>query len=230
MMADTAACVLVLSVTPAQAAVQPCAAGYVRLTFDDGPHRRAAPAILDTLEARGARATFFVVGSLAAARPGIVRRASTAGHGIGSHSWNHPDLTTLSREQVTWHLARTNTVIRQATGVSPTEWRPPYGASNVLVEAAARDVCLTSMVLWTVDPRDWADPPATTVPGPGAAGRAAEQHRASPRRHGGEYPRSSAHDPGWARRPGFLHEVICRRPGQEPSGRTTESRTPSASR
>lgn len=159
----TAACVLVLSATPVQAAVEPCTAGYVRLTFDDGPHRRATPAILDTLEARGVTATFFVVGSMVAARPGIVRRASKAGHGIGNHSWSHPDLTTLNREQVQSQLARTNKAIRRATGVSPKEWRPPYGGRNDLVEEAARDVGLTSMVLWTVDPQDWADPPATTV-------------------------------------------------------------------
>jgi peptidoglycan/xylan/chitin deacetylase (PgdA/CDA1 family) len=60
-------------------------------------------------------------------------------------------------------LARTNEAIRQATGTSPTEWRPPYGATNARVKAAVGDVGLTSMVLWTVDPRDWADPPATTV-------------------------------------------------------------------
>jgi peptidoglycan/xylan/chitin deacetylase (PgdA/CDA1 family) len=158
-----AACALVLSAAPAHAALQPCAAGYVRLTFDDGPHRNATPAILDTLAARGVKATFFVVGSMAAASPGIVRRASTEGHRIGNHSWSHPNLTTLSREQVTSQLARTNETITQATGASPTEWRPPYGATNALVEAAARDVGLPSMVLWTVDPRDWADPPATTV-------------------------------------------------------------------
>jgi peptidoglycan/xylan/chitin deacetylase (PgdA/CDA1 family) len=158
-----AACALVLSTAPAQAALQPCATGYVRLTFDDGPNRNATPAILDTLAARGVKATFFVVGSMAAASPGIVRRASTEGHEIGNHSWSHPNLTRLSRDQVTSQLARTNETIRQATGASPTEWRPPYGATNALVEAAARDVGLTSMVLWTVDPRDWADPPATTV-------------------------------------------------------------------
>jgi peptidoglycan/xylan/chitin deacetylase (PgdA/CDA1 family) len=158
-----AACVLVLSATPAEAALQPCAAGYVRLTFDDGPNRNATPAILDTLAARGVKATFFVVGSMAAASPGIVRRASTEGHRIGNHSWSHPNLTKLSREQVTSQLARTNETIKQATGASPTQWRPPYGATNTLVEAAARDVGLPSMVLWTVDPRDWADPPATTV-------------------------------------------------------------------
>jgi peptidoglycan/xylan/chitin deacetylase (PgdA/CDA1 family) len=158
-----AACVLVLSATPAPAALQSCAAGYVRLTFDDGPNRNATPAILDTLAARGVKATFFVVGSMVAANPGIVRRAGTEGHGIGNHSWSHPNLTTLDREQVASQLARTNEAIRQATGGYPTEWRPPYGARNALVEAAARDVGLTSMVLWTVDPRDWADPPATTV-------------------------------------------------------------------
>jgi peptidoglycan/xylan/chitin deacetylase (PgdA/CDA1 family) len=158
-----AACVFILSATPAQAAPEPCAAGSVRLTFDDGPNKKATPAILDTLAARGVKATFFVVGSMAAASPGIVRRASTEGHGIGNHSWSHPNLTGLSREQVTSQLARTNEAIKQATGTSPTEWRPPYGATNTLVEAAARDVGLTSMVLWTVDPRDWADPPATTV-------------------------------------------------------------------
>jgi peptidoglycan/xylan/chitin deacetylase (PgdA/CDA1 family) len=158
-----AACVLVLSATPAHAVLQSCAAGYVRLTFDDGPNRNATPTILDTLAARGVKATFFVVGSMVAANPGIVRRAGTEGHGIGNHSWSHPNLTTLDREQVTSQLARTNEAIRQATGGYPTGWRPPYGARNALVEAAARDVGLTSMVLWTVDPRDWADPPATTV-------------------------------------------------------------------
>jgi peptidoglycan/xylan/chitin deacetylase (PgdA/CDA1 family) len=158
-----AAWVLVLSATPAHAGLQSCAAGYVRLTFDDGPNKDATPAILDTLAARGVKATFFVVGSMVAANPGILRRAGTEGHGIGNHSWSHPNLTTLDREQVTSQLARTTEAIRQATGDHPTEWRPPYGARNAPVEAAARDVGLTSMVLWTVDPRDWADPPATTV-------------------------------------------------------------------
>lgn len=162
------ACVLLLSATPASAvpasaAPEPCAAGYVRLTFDDGPNRKATSAILDTLAAHEAKATFFVVGSMVAANPRIVRRAIREGHAIGNHSWSHPDLTTLSREQVKVQLARTTKAIDQATGTAPTEWRPPYGATNADVEEAARDVGLTSMVLWTVDPRDWADPPATVV-------------------------------------------------------------------
>jgi peptidoglycan-N-acetylglucosamine deacetylase len=158
-----AACGLVLPAVPAQAAAEPCAAGYVRLTFDDGPNRTATPEILETLSAYGVTATFFVVGEMAAANPAIVRREDREGHTIGNHSWDHPDLTQLDRAQVEAELQDTNDVVEQVTGTTPTRWRPPYGATNPAVEAAAEDVGLTSMVLWTVDPRDWADPPATTI-------------------------------------------------------------------
>ena len=155
---------LAVLVAPAPAAAaEPCAAGSVRLTFDDGPAPTATSAVLDTLAAWGAEATFFVTGSMAAAHPDLVRRARAEGHRIGNHSWSHPDLTTLSQAQVQSQLQRTSDVVRQVTGDSPTEWRPPYGARNDLVEAAARDVGLSSMVLWTVDPRDGADPPPPTV-------------------------------------------------------------------
>jgi peptidoglycan-N-acetylglucosamine deacetylase len=158
-----AACGLMLPAVPAQAAAEPCATGYVRLTFDDGPNRTATPEILNTLAAHGVRATFFVVGQMAAANPALVRRESQEGDLIGNHSWDHPDLTKLGRVQVEAELQRTNDVIEQVTGTTPTQWRPPYGATNPTVQAVAEDVGLTSMVLWTVDPRDWADPPATTV-------------------------------------------------------------------
>jgi len=159
------ALLLVLLAPPAQAvsAVPECSAGYVRLTFDDGPNRTATPRILDTLADRGVEATFFVTGEMTAARPDIVRRASREGHRIGNHSWSHPHLTTLDRAQVESQLRRTNAVIERATGNSPGEWRPPHGETNDLVAAAARDVGLDPMVLWTVDPRDWTDPPATTI-------------------------------------------------------------------
>ena len=163
MLVVAAACGLVLPAVPAQAAAEPCAAGYVRLTFDDGPNRTATPEILETLSAYGVTATFFVVGEMAAANPAIVRREGREGHTIGNHSWDHPDLTQLDRAPGEAELQDTNDVVEQVTGTSPTRWRPPYGATNPAVEAAAEDVGLTSMVLWTVDPRDWADPPATTI-------------------------------------------------------------------
>ncbi len=151
------------TLTQAMPDSRPCAAGYVRLTFDDGPAVNATPAVLDTLAAWKAKATFFVNGAEVAAHPDLVRRAREEGHRIGNHSWSHPDLTRLDQAQVASQLQRTNDVIEQATGHAPTEWRPPYGATNDLVAAAAQNVGLSPPVLWTVDPRDWADPPATTI-------------------------------------------------------------------
>ncbi len=84
-------------------------------------------------------ATFFVTGERTAALPGIVSRTSEEGHRIGNHSWSHPELTTLDRAQVKAQLRRTNEVIEQVTGETPSEWRPPSGATNGLVEAAAPD-------------------------------------------------------------------------------------------
>jgi peptidoglycan/xylan/chitin deacetylase (PgdA/CDA1 family) len=158
-----AAGAMVLAAVPAQAASSSCGAGYVRLTFDDGPNPAATPEIIETLSAYGTTATFFVVGEQAAAHPAIVRREHREGHTVGNHSWDHADLTTLTQAQVESELRRTDDVVQQSTGTTPTRWRPPYGATNSIVEAAATNVGLTSMWLWTVDPRDWADPPATTV-------------------------------------------------------------------
>jgi peptidoglycan-N-acetylglucosamine deacetylase len=157
------AAALLLAAVPAQAATSSCGAGYVRLTFDDGPNPAATPKIIETLSAYGTVATFFVVGERAAAYPAIVRREMREGHSVGNHSWDHADLTTLTQAQVESELQRTDDVVKRATGTTPTKWRPPYGATNTIVDTAAEDVGLTSMWLWTVDPSDWADPPATTV-------------------------------------------------------------------
>jgi polysaccharide deacetylase family protein (PEP-CTERM system associated) len=45
--------------------------------------------LLDLLDQTGVRATFFVVGLLAEARPELVREVARRGHEIGSHSQNH---------------------------------------------------------------------------------------------------------------------------------------------
>ncbi|MEV0823024.1 polysaccharide deacetylase family protein [Nonomuraea rubra] len=122
----------------------------VALTFDDGPGRYT-DALLRSLAAYRARATFFVVGQNVAAYPGIVRRTYAAGHEIGSHTWSHPDLTKLSAASVRAQLARTDRAIKAAIGVRPKLVRPPYGAFNATVRLQAR----RPVVMWSVDTLDW---------------------------------------------------------------------------
>ena len=99
---------------PAEPAGEPV---YMALTFDDGPSPAWTPRLLEGLSRRGARATFFLVGSQIEGREDLVRRIRQEGHQIGNHSFGHGDLTDLSAAQA---LADLNGCWgREATGCGP---------------------------------------------------------------------------------------------------------------
>ena len=68
----------------------PLAEKEVVLTFDDGPLPPYSNQILDILAAQCVKVTYFLVGRMAHAYPGVVRRIYEAGHSIGTHSEDHP--------------------------------------------------------------------------------------------------------------------------------------------
>ena len=141
-----------------------CSAGYVRLTFDDGPHPDITPQILDTLRARGVAATFFVIGEYVAARPDLVRRETLEGHKVANHTWNHPYLTQLTAPQQQDQFRRTTDAIVAAGAPQPVEWRPPYEDWNVSVRDLAATLGM-SMALWNyeTDSNDWKGGSAETI-------------------------------------------------------------------
>lgn len=106
----------------------------VWLTIDDGPAGDTAE-ILDVLDARGAKATFFVKGVLARQRPELIRAIVDRGHGVGNHSDTHPSATF-------WCLlpARIAAEIDGcAASIPPTPWfRAPVGMKNPGVHPALR--------------------------------------------------------------------------------------------
>jgi len=67
----------------------------VVLTFDDGPSRSHTRAILDALDAHCTKATFFMVGRMAAADPAMVREVARRGHTVAAHTWSHARLQGL---------------------------------------------------------------------------------------------------------------------------------------
>ncbi|MBD9727325.1 polysaccharide deacetylase family protein [Streptomyces caniscabiei] len=133
----------------------------IALTFDDGPAAPETATLLTYLAQHKARATFFTTGQNVAAHPDLVRAEARAGHEVGNHSWNHPDLTRLTPAQVASQLSRTSAAIKAATGKEPTLFRPPYGALNAQVKAATT----LSPVLWDVDTEDWKYRDAARVAG-----------------------------------------------------------------
>ncbi len=127
----------------------------VTLSFDDGPHPRHTPQLLDLLAKENLRGLFFVCGEKVAAPGGrdIVKRAAAEGHLIGNHSYSHPQLTKLSPDKVRSEILRTHELIAD---FEPKQklFRPPYGAHNAMVDAILKEIDY-QIVLWNVDPEDW---------------------------------------------------------------------------
>ena len=126
----------------------------VALTFDDGPHPRYTPAILDLLLAYGAKATFFVIGKNLEYYAEAAKRAVREGHEIGNHTYSHPTLSALSYDEIEGELLKNAAAIEEKLGVRPSVFRPPEGSCTRAVEAAAA-YCGTPLILWSVDTRDW---------------------------------------------------------------------------
>ncbi len=134
----------------------------VALTFDDGPNPYYTPEVLDVLQRYKVKATFFCVGSLVTAYPGLVQQEYAAGHTVGNHSWSHPQLPLLSGTQIQRQLGNTSNAIKKILGVPPTFFRPPYGAYDGKVLTLMNSMGLTT-VMWNVDPRDWSRPGTNVI-------------------------------------------------------------------
>ncbi|WP_336206057.1 polysaccharide deacetylase family protein [Nonomuraea sp. LPB2021202275-12-8] len=148
--------------------------GCVALTFDDGPGRYTGK-LLDMLRRRDVKATFFVVGEMAAAErgPEHLRQMVRDGHQLGNHSWSHKQLTTLPKRAIRRQLRRTDDLVRQETGVRMRVMRPPYGSTDRRVAALTRRRG-QAQILWNVDTFDWRDRVPAVVARRGArAGRGA---------------------------------------------------------
>jgi peptidoglycan/xylan/chitin deacetylase (PgdA/CDA1 family) len=127
----------------------------VAMTFDDGPHPKLTPKLLDLLKERGIKATFFVIGKCVAENPDIAKRIVDEGHEIANHSWSHPQLTKLSPPAFAAEIAQTNDAIEKATGIRPVVMRPPYGAINPTLTKRLNEEYGLSVIIWSVDPLDW---------------------------------------------------------------------------
>jgi peptidoglycan/xylan/chitin deacetylase (PgdA/CDA1 family) len=126
----------------------------VLLTFDDGPHPRGTPAVLELLHAADLHATFFLVGEQAARHAAVVADIAAAGHEIGFHCHRHRCLARLTPRQVADDFERGIEAVAATSGRTPRLYRPPYGVLTAAALTSARRYNLTPL-LWSRDGRDW---------------------------------------------------------------------------
>jgi peptidoglycan/xylan/chitin deacetylase (PgdA/CDA1 family) len=128
--------------------------GGVALTFDDGPHPEGTPAVLAALERAGVRATFFLVGEQVERQPALAAEVAGAGHAVALHGFRHRSQLRRTPGTLRDDLRRGAAAIQEATGVSPTIYRPPYGIFSAGGLAVVRSERYWPW-LWSRWGRDW---------------------------------------------------------------------------
>jgi peptidoglycan-N-acetylglucosamine deacetylase len=124
------------------------------LTYDDGPNDPCTLQLMDVLARHNVKATFFVLGRFVEQKPQIVRALAAAGHVIGNHSWSHPRLIFATDAELRSQVERTQQVVFDACGVTPTLFRPPYGGRRPGTLQTVRKLGLEP-VMWNVTCYDW---------------------------------------------------------------------------
>lgn len=134
----------------------------IALTFDDGPHPRDTPRVLDVLAKHDVRATFFLIGNEIGQNRSLVKRIYAEGHGLGIHCHRHLPFPFEKSDTLKNQLQKTQDLIAQTCGFSPTHVRPPYGfftakTKSLLAEWGYR------LVMWNCIPMHFLQPLGWTI-------------------------------------------------------------------
>lgn len=130
------------------------------LTFDDGPWPGTTPAVLDALARECVKATFFLIGQNAEARPALVRRMLAEGHTVAHHTWSHPILNRIPLPEALAEIDRGIAAVEAAghggaAGGGPRVpfFRfPGFGDSPALLDhLARRNIGVFGADLWASD-------------------------------------------------------------------------------
>lgn len=132
------------------------------LTYDTEFDRPTSD-LLDLLERERVKTTFFLMGKSVEDWPKLARRVA-AQHQIGSHSYSHLAMGRMTPAQVMADLNRSTEVLLKVTGVDPRPlFRPPLGSYSQRLIETAQSAGYTHFLLWSIDPRDWTNRPASAI-------------------------------------------------------------------
>ena len=124
------------------------------LTYDDGPNDPHTMRLLEVLERHEVRATFFMIGQFVRQRPEIARAVAQAGHVIGNHTADHPNLIFASARQTRAQLEECERILSDVVGEHSRLFRPPFGGRRPATLRIARSIELEP-VMWNVTCYDW---------------------------------------------------------------------------
>lgn len=101
--------------------------GRFALTFDDGPHPRWTPGILDLLARHHAHASFFMLAGAMRRQAAVVRRMIDEGHEPALHGDRHWPLPLTPPWVIRDELRRGASALRDTAAATARFYRPPFG-------------------------------------------------------------------------------------------------------
>ena len=118
----------------------------VYLTFDDGPHPPETERVLDVLRERGARATFFLIGSKVSGNEAVLRRMLEEGHALGLHTYSHAGtFPLLSFDKMLADVNEGKRAVESVAGKKISLFRPPFGVTNPTISKVIRTLRLQTV-------------------------------------------------------------------------------------
>ncbi len=132
----------------------------IALTFDDGPSPETLK-ILEVLQKHQVAGTFFCLGANLRQYPEIAKRVVQAGNAIGNHTWHHYSHN-VTEKTASDEIDNTGVHIYRSTGAKSFLFRPPGGRlNNGLANYAKKKNYV--VVIWSIDPKDFLQPPAAAI-------------------------------------------------------------------
>jgi peptidoglycan/xylan/chitin deacetylase (PgdA/CDA1 family) len=137
----------------------------IALTFDDGPHPKDTPQVLEILAKHNICATFFLIGKYVEQHPNLVKQIYQNGHQLGIHGYRHRPFQLENPATLRTQLEGTRNLIADICGSSPElirDLRPPYGAFTQKTISALTEWGY-QLVMWNNIPPHWMQPLNWTI-------------------------------------------------------------------
>lgn len=137
--------------------------GTLALTFDDGPHQRNTPLLLDILEARGIQASFFLTGREAEKHQELTRDIHLRGHLVCNHGYSHLRVGATPGARYLDDMERCQALLESICAQPlPKLFRPPHGQLSLssLMNISRRGY---QTILWNRDSLDSQNIPAHRI-------------------------------------------------------------------
>lgn len=123
--------------------------GEIAITIDDGPDPEVTPAVLDLLDRRGAKATFFCIAEKAQRYPDLCRDIVNRGHTVENHSVEHKyHLPFMLLGGWFAEINAAQDILTSVTGIRPRFFRPPVGLRNPWLDPVLNRLDL-QLASWT---------------------------------------------------------------------------------